>query len=269
MIDTLVRSVRRHPLASLQDIALCGAALLVSLLLAVEFEIVRFWENDAPKERQLRFAEILALTGLLGLSIAGFAVRRLSDRRRDQRLLLKAEAEIRESRVLAMQDPLTALPNRRAIIPALEEAIARRPGGTLAFYLLDLNGFKKVNDAYGHVTGDAVLRAVAQRFRAVARDNDLIARIGGDEFAVLARGVHSRSEASDIGQRYVAALDDAVCVGDHVHYIGVAVGVAFYPDDGATAEEIMHSADLAMYAAKAERKSNLLFFEAMSHAPAV
>ena len=72
---------------------------------------------------------------------------------------------------------------------------------------------------------------------------------------------------SDIGQRYVAALDDAVCVGDHVHYIGVAVGVAFYPDDGTTAEEIMHRADLAMYAAKAERKSNLLFFEAMSHVP--
>lgn len=168
-----------------------------------------------------------------------------------------------------MQDPLTALPNRRAVIPALDDAIAGPRGTTLAFYLLDLNGFKKVNDAYGHVTGDAVLRAVAQRFRTVARDEDLIARLGGDEFAVVACGVHSRSEAFDIGQRYVAALDDAVCVGDHAHNIGVAVGVAFYPDDGATAEEIMHRADLAMYAAKAERKSTLLFFEAMSHAPAV
>jgi diguanylate cyclase (GGDEF)-like protein len=269
IIQSLVRSIRGHPLASMRDIALYGAALLVSLLLAVEYEIVRFWEDYDPRQRQLRFAEVFALTGLLGLSIASFAARRLNDERRDQQRLLGAEAEIRESRVLAMQDPLTALPNRRAIIPALEEAIAGRPGTTLAFYLLDLNGFKKVNDAYGHVTGDAVLRAVAQRFRAVARDKDLIARLGGDEFAVLACGVRSRGEAFDIGQRYIASLDAAVCVGDCAYNIGVAAGVAFYPDDGATAEEIMHRADLAMYAAKAERKSELLFFEAMSHAPAV
>ena len=168
-----------------------------------------------------------------------------------------------------MQDPLTELPNRRAVIPALEEAIARPSGTTLAFYLLDLNGFKQVNDAYGHATRDAVLRAVAQRFRAVARHGDLIARLGGDEFAVLARNVQSRREAFDIGQRYVAALDDAIRVDDHAHNIGVAVGVAFYPDDGANAEAIMHRADLAMYAAKVERRSKLQFFEAMSHAPAV
>ena len=269
IIELLVRSVRRHPWASAQDIALYGAGLMVSLLLALEYEIVRFWEDYDPRERQLRFAEVVALTGLLGLSIASFAVRRLNDERRDQQLLQRAEVEIRESRVLAMQDPLTALPNRRAIVPALEEAIACPPGKTLAFYLLDLNGFKKVNDAFGHATGDVVLQAVAQRFRAVARHDDLIARLGGDEFAVLARGIQSRSEAFDIGQRYVAALDDPIRVGDHAHLIGVAVGVAFYPDDGATAEEIMHRADLAMYAAKAEQTSKLLFFEAMSHAPAV
>jgi diguanylate cyclase (GGDEF)-like protein len=269
VIESLVDSVRRHPWSSAQDIAFAAAGLLVSLLLALEYEIVRFWAEYNPDERQLRFAEVVALTGILGLSIAAFGVRRMNDLRRDQERRLRTDAEIHESRQLAVQDALTELPNRRAIVAALQDAITRDRGTTLAFYLLDLNGFKMVNDAYGHATGDAVLRVVAQRFRTVAREEDLIARLGGDEFAVVARGVQSRSEAFEIGQRCVAALDDAIRVGDHAHIIGVAVGVAFYPDDGTTAEGIMHAADLAMYAAKASRTSNLLFFEAMTHAPAV
>lgn len=268
IIEPLVEAVRRHPWSSAQDIALGAAGLLVGLLLALEYEIVRFWEEYNSNERQLRFAEVVALTGILGLSIAAFGVRRMNDRRRDAEFRLKADAEIQESRLLAIQDPLTELPNRRAIIAALQDAIARDRGTTLAFYLLDLDGFKMVNDAYGHATGDAVLRAVAQRFRAVTREEDLLARLGGDAFAVVAPGVQSRSQAIDIGQRYVAALDDAIRVGDHAHNIGVAVGVAFYADGGTTAAEIMHRADLAMYAAKAEQASLPMFFEPMSHAPA-
>jgi diguanylate cyclase (GGDEF)-like protein len=269
MIAPLVESVRRHPWSSAQDIALLAAGILVSLLLALEYEIVRFWEVYDPSERKLRFAEVVVLTGVLGLSIAAFAVRRVNDQRQHEEFQLMSDAKIQESRLLAIQDPLTELPNRRAIVPALRDAIARDRGTTVAFYLLDLNDFKRVNDVHGHARGDAVLQVVAQRFRSVARQGDLIARLGGDEFAVLAHGVQSRAEAFEIGQRYVAALADGIRVGNDVHAVGVAVGVAFYPDDGTTAEKIMHCADLAMYAAKADRTSSLLFFEAMTHVPAV
>ncbi len=189
----------------------------------------------------------------------------MHEERRDLEQRLRTEFELRENRALALQDPLTALPNRRALTAELEAAmaLARSDGKALAFYLLDLNGFKRVNDEEGHATGDEVLRAVAQRFRAVARTDDLVARLGGDEFAVLAvlaNGVQSRDEAVDIGQRFVDALKNPVLLGNRAYAVGVAVGVACHPEDGTTAEELMHSADLAMYGAKATKRSGLRFF---------
>lgn len=168
-----------------------------------------------------------------------------------------------------MHTPLVPLPNLRAVIPALGEAFARPAGVTGAFYLLELNGLDEVNDRHGQVTADAVSRAAVQRIRAVAPENDLIAMIGGVEFAIVARRVQNQSEAFEICRRYVEAFEGAVCVGNRAHNIGVTVGFALYPDDGTTAEEIIHRADLALFGAKAEWKSNLLFFEAMSHVPAV
>jgi diguanylate cyclase (GGDEF)-like protein len=131
-----------------------------------------------------------------------------------------------------------------------------------AFYLLDLNGFKRVNDKHGHAVGDELLRIVAKRFRAVARKEDLVARLGGDEFAVLACDVESREKATQIGERFVAALSEEITVAGRSHPIGVAIGVALYPEDGRLADEIMHHADLAMYKAKANKPSSLTFFEA-------
>lgn len=262
-IGSLVRTIQRHPWSSAQDATLLAAVLMVGLLLALEYDIVEFWDDLNTNERRLRFAELLLLTGVLGLGIFGFALRRMHEERRDLEQRLRAEIEIRETRALAMQDPLTALPNRRAVMSALEEATAlvhahRDP---LAFYLLDLNGFKRVNDEHGHATGDEVLKAVAQRFGAASRRGDLIARLGGDEFAVLARGVQTRDEAFEIGHRFVAALDNPIRVGDRTYAVGVAAGVALYPEDGATADELMHHADLAMYSAKAGKQSMLRFFQ--------
>jgi diguanylate cyclase (GGDEF)-like protein len=262
-VGSLVRTVQRHPWSSAQDATLLASAMLLGLLLALEYDIVEFWEEYNASQRRLRLAEVFVLTGLLGLGIIGFVLRRMHEERRDLEHRLRAEAEMRENRALAMLDPLTALPNRRALNEALETAIASaRSGGTaLAFYLLDLNGFKRVNDEHGHAAGDEVLKAVAQRLRAAARNGDLIARLGGDEFAVLAGGVGSREEAFDIGQRFVAALGNPVRVADRAYAVGVAVGVAFYPEDGVTAEELVHHADLAMYTAKAGKQSSLRFFE--------
>jgi diguanylate cyclase (GGDEF)-like protein len=261
-IGSLTQNVRRHPWSSAQDASLLVAALAVGLLLALEYDIVAFWDDLNSDQKRIRLEEMLLLTGLLGAGIFVFVLRRMREERRDLEQRLRTEFELRENRALALQDPLTALPNRRALTAELEAAmaLARSDGKALAFYLLDLNGFKRVNDEEGHATGDEVLRAVAQRFRAVARTDDLVARLGGDEFAVLANGVHSRDEAVDIGQRFVDALKNPVLLGNRAYAVGVAVGVAFHPEDGTTAEELMHSADLAMYGAKATKRSGLRLF---------
>jgi diguanylate cyclase (GGDEF)-like protein len=259
-IDRLVRTIRNHPWSSAQDALLLAAVMLVGVLLALEYDLLAFWDDYSSRERRIRVEEVFALTGVLALGIFVFVVRRLYEERRDIRDRLQAETEMGKYRALALQDPLTTLPNRRAVKSALETAIATADGRVLAFYLLDLNGFKRVNDEHGHAIGDEVLRTVAQRFRAVARKGDVVARLGGDEFAALAVGVRDRKEANEIGQRFVAALGPDIAVGARTFSISVAVGVALHPENGATAEEIMHHADLAMYGAKASERSALQFF---------
>ena len=263
-IRMLVGTIRLHPWSSAQDATLLAAVMLVGVLLALEYDIVVFWDDFSGPQRRIRVEEMFALTLLLGLGIFVFVLRRLQEHRRDFAERLRAEVEVGEYRTLALEDPLTSLPNRRAIMTALEAAIGQAPDGTrpLAYYLLDLNGFKRINDEHGHAIGDEVLRAVAQRLRAAARRPDVVARLGGDEFAALACGIEDRNEASEIGQRFLAALSKPIRVGDCTLAVGVAVGVAICPADGTTGQQIMHHADLAMYRAKAADRSTLRFFEA-------
>ena len=123
-----------------------------------------------------------------------------------------------------------------------------------------LDGFKRVNDLCGHTVGDHVLQVVVERFRRVARPTDLLARLGGDEFSVLSYDV-DRTSAIAIGNRFMAALANAIATDGYLHEIGVAIGDTLLPDDGATCEEILHNADIAMYRAKAQPGSALAFFD--------
>lgn len=256
----LASAVRRHPMSSTQDAVVLTLVMLGSVLLALEYDLVEFWDQLTDRERRIRVEEVFMLTTLLAIGLIVFTARRLKEARLDVEREVRADA----ARALAMMDPLTELPNRRALEAALEKAVAERPapGRMHAFYLLDLNGFKRVNDEHGHATGDELLRSVAKRFRAAARKEDLVVRLGGDEFAVLARDVEGHDTADQIGNRFVSALGDEVAFGGRSYAVGVAVGVALYPKHGTTAEDITHHADLAMYKAKAARRSNLQFYEA-------
>jgi diguanylate cyclase (GGDEF)-like protein len=260
LIGRLAHTIRTHPWSSLQDGLLLAAVTLVGVLLALEYDLLAFWSDFSERDRRIRVEEVLVLTAMVGLGILVFVMRRLYEERRDLHDRLRTETEMGKYRALALQDPLTGLPNRRALKAALEAAIATADARALALYLLDLNGFKRVNDEHGHAVGDEVLRAVAQRFRSVARRGDVVARLGGDEFAALACGVNDRKEASEIGHRFVAALGSDIGVGGRKFALGVAVGVALHPEDGASAEEILHHADLAMYSAKTSERSTLQFF---------
>jgi diguanylate cyclase (GGDEF)-like protein/PAS domain S-box-containing protein len=166
----------------------------------------------------------------------------------------RKEAEIRLAH-LALHDPLTGLPNRRALAEALEQALARaqRTGMPLAVLALDLDGFKAINDRHGHPAGDATLLEVSDRLRRTIRRSDLVARLGGDEFAVIASELSGPTPVSRLAKRIGAALGAPIVLPDAVAEIAVSIGVAFYPGDGETTEELLSRADAALYAAKRER----------------
>jgi diguanylate cyclase (GGDEF)-like protein/hemerythrin-like metal-binding protein len=154
-------------------------------------------------------------------------------------------------RMLALHDPLTGLPNRVLLQDRVRLALldARREHGLLAVMVLDLDQFKPVNDVYGHRVGDEVLRVAARRFSRCARATDTIARIGGDEFVIVA-SVARREDAALLAGRVVQALGEPVRVGERLHPIGVSVGIALSPDDGDDLDELFVGADAAMYRAK-------------------
>ena len=160
----------------------------------------------------------------------------------------------------ASQDPLTGLANRRRLLVELETAIAR-PTGTRPFsalVLLDLDGFKAVNDHHGHAIGDTVLCAVAERLLAGARHGDLVCRLGGDEFAVLVRDLPSPADAAAIGNRYVAAVAAPPTVGWHPP-VGASAGVRVVT--GPSASALLVDADVALYAAKRSGRGHTVVWD--------
>jgi diguanylate cyclase (GGDEF)-like protein len=257
----LVKIIKRHPWPSLRDALLIAGIMTFAVMLARRYDLFAFLKDLADPRKGISPAEGVLLGVLFALSIYVFVQRRLGEARNDANNQAQLEREIRELRELAMQDPLTKLPNRRVLLAALEAATAHSAGAQQhAFFIMDLNGFKRVNDACGHAVGDEVLQIVAERFRRAARPTDLLARLGGDEFAVLSCNVDSK-DAHAIGTRFAAALDQGIRTGSHSHDIGVAIGAAMIPEHGVTGETILHNADLAMYRAKGTAHSSLALFD--------
>ncbi len=258
----LVRAIINNPWSSVQDGLLLSSVMIVATLVALEFDLFNFAGQLTVPERRITLAEAIFLTILLALCIFAFGIRRLREERHDVARRLATNTKLRELKMLALQDSLSGLANRRALLSALTAAIASPPsaGRKHAFFLIDLNDFKRVNDLHGHALGDRVLQVVAERFMTAARPSDLLARLGGDEFAVLSYNV-DRDTAYAIGLRFIATLESEIRVGGHSHEIGASIGAALIPDDGTTVEEIIHNADLAMYRAKGQDQSSLVFFE--------
>jgi diguanylate cyclase (GGDEF)-like protein len=130
-----------------------------------------------------------------------------------------------------------------------------------AVFMIDLNGFKKINDVYGHPEGDDVLVAVAERLRIATRDRDLVARPGGDEFAVLAKHLAGSEGATNVAARILKEFESPISTGSHNHRVGAGIGIALIPRDGCTSEEVLRKADIALYRAKKEAVSAIKFFD--------
>jgi len=163
----------------------------------------------------------------------------------------RARLETETLRNLAQTDALTGLPNRRGLQQHLAAALPlARPHQLLALYLLDLDGFKPVNDRYGHDVGDALLIAVGKRLQAQLRASDVVARLGGDEFVVLAASLADEQTAHAVGQKMLAAFNQPFIIDGQVCEVGITAGYALAPLDGHTADELLKRADAAMYAGK-------------------
>ena len=154
-------------------------------------------------------------------------------------------------------DLLTDVQNRFSLEKSMDRQIqaARQSAGVFGLIYIDLDGFKQVNDQYGHQVGDLYLQEVALRMQRQLRPGDTLARLGGDEFAVLVGGVRNRSDVEEIAQRLERCFDDAFTTENCVVNGAASVGLAMYPEDGATRDALLSFADTAMYRAKnAERK---------------
>jgi diguanylate cyclase (GGDEF)-like protein/PAS domain S-box-containing protein len=151
----------------------------------------------------------------------------------------------------AFHDGLTGMANRALFRDRLEQALARseRLSGVLALLLVDLDGFKQVNDSLGHDAGDQLLQAVAERFAVEIRPSDTLARLGGDEFAVLVDGGHE-SDAIAVAGRLLNALAEPVWIAGRELSVGASIGIALHPGGAGRSEELLRHADVAMYAAK-------------------
>lgn len=153
------------------------------------------------------------------------------------------------NKLLALHDHLTGLPNRRLLEDRFDTILARsqRRGSKVAVFYLDLDGFKKINDQFGHKVGDGLLLEVAKRLRVSSRSSDTVARIGGDEFIVLADEIRDRNGLKQMFDHLLSGLSGAVYVEGHRLELQASIGSALFPDDGADMDQLMKAADRKMY----------------------
>lgn len=154
----------------------------------------------------------------------------------------------------AHHDSLTGLANRKHLYDRLKNAMAwsRRNESQIALLLMDLNGFKPINDIFGHHVGDQLLCQVAERLRECVRETDFIARMGGDEFVLILHDIRGVDDVMAVTQKILNYMESPYTVHDRLLHVHVSVGISIYPSDGDTMEDLLRNADVAMYQAKTE-----------------
>ena len=175
--------------------------------------------------------------------------------------LVGAQASETLARRVALHDDLTALPNRNFFRWRLDDALGQptTEQKKLAVLYLDLDSFKPINDVHGHHAGDELLRIIAERLARSMRSEDMVSRVGGDEFACLLAGAPSREKLSRLAGDLLDVVSEPLHIGDTNVTVRPSIGIAMAPSDGTTAEALLKNADAAMYMAK-RRRSGYVFF---------
>src|SRR5271157_1901502 len=183
------------------------------------------------------------------------------------------ERKVAEDRVqfLAFYDALTELPNRALLHDRLSKALAsaRRQKDKVALLFLDLDGFKTINDSLGHSVGDLLLQEVAERLKRFAREQDTVARVGGDEFLIVLTAVKDAADAAVAAERFMDAMTAGFVIQGHSLSVRCSLGISIFPEHGADSEILIKNADAAMYCAKDGGRNNFQFFTADMNAQAV
>ncbi|MEH7121868.1 sensor domain-containing diguanylate cyclase [Bacillus sp. JJ1773] len=190
-----------------------------------------------------------------GLPAREFIARDITFRKKQENMIKK----------LAYQDTLTGLPNRRAFLDDLEQLIidSEKNKNDFAVFFIDLDGFKKVNDSLGHDTGDELLKRVSALLESCVRENDILARLAGDEFTILLPEAN-KQDCSIIADRIIGSLDLPLYIlGKEIH-VTSSVGISLYPQNGKDATTLIRMADEAMYQAKNNGKNSYQFVEGSS-----
>lgn len=198
--------------------------------------------TDIPVNHWLFFALILFSIGwTFGLSVAAY---------------YRSHQQVMQ---LAREDSLTGLPNRRSIDEVLKRRLAeaRRSREVFAVIMLDVNRFKEVNDQFGHSAGDRVLAIIADRLLQAVRDADFAGRLGGDEFLVVARGMEDGAALQAFIQRLRGEINGSIILGDNRIEVEISVGIAIWPRDGDSVDELLGVADRQMYRDKAGLRSTI------------
>ena len=165
---------------------------------------------------------------------------------------------------MAHHDLLTDLPNRKLLKDRLDVATARvERGDNLALLYIDLDRFKPVNDRFGHAVGDLLLKEVADRLREATRKVDTVARVGGDEFIIILAGIQNVANAEIGVRRILHSIEQPFMIDGHVIELGASIGISMSPDDAVKPDDLMKSADAAMYHAKQSRCRHYTFFSSI------
>ncbi|HAT32128.1 MAG TPA: diguanylate cyclase response regulator [Janthinobacterium sp.] len=174
------------------------------------------------------------------------------------RLLYKELAQYsKQQQELALHDPLTGLPNRRLLEDRISNVLqhAERNCGKAAIMYLDLDGFKAINDTYGHSCGDEILKMVAKRLVGASRKEDTVARIGGDEFVIVLGSLSGLGDAREPASKLVEIVSEAYFINDLTLKLSTSIGISIYPDDADNVETLIGLADAALYQAKRAGKN--------------
>lgn len=167
---------------------------------------------------------------------------------------------------LSFYDPLTELPNRSLFKDRVNLAINQaqdNPTMKHAFLFMDLDKFKQVNDTYGHLVGDYLLKSVGKRLIATMRSSDTVARIGGDEFTAILFDIKDKARVDRLARRIIEDIEKPFTIDGHVANISISIGISFFPTDETSFEGLMNNADKAMYTAKKE-KTKIQFFDELT-----
>ncbi|UVF17831.1 EAL domain-containing protein [Microvirga terrae] len=248
-IPTLIRDVswidRKERVMALHPLAHYPAGLAVSRTVA---------EMMAGRRLESRVVAFFAYLMDIGIEAAT-----LLGLRHVRTGILRAASES----YLSRHDVLTKLPNRFQFVEDLKRTFlaSQRSSTDFALHLVDLNRFKDINDSFGHAVGDEIVQAVARRLRERLRKTDLIARIGGDEFAIIQRPIRNRQQAIDLATAIQSAMRIPCTAGNTEIEVGLSIGIAIASTDGKTSNEILKAADIALYAAKSDSSCSYRIFD--------